>query len=91
MSTPKIDPDWIDDLVAVERYLLEHTDVKTNQAAQLPIDADESRDPAKWQTIIGWLLERGWRIAPVDDVTSGLLFYAPGPLSDPGNEVRMMN
>jgi hypothetical protein len=84
-----MNPDWIDDFVAAEKYLREQANAKTNRPAQLLLDADERADHQKWQTIISWLLERGWRVA-VDDLGE-VWFYAPGPLSDPGPGVRNLN
>ena len=41
------------------------------------------------QWTVAQLVERGWRVAVLDD--GGLAFYAPGPLSDPGDLARQLN
>lgn len=84
-----MNPDWTDEFLAVESYLREHTDAKTDTPAALPIPANEPADPAKWQAIIAALTERGWRTAVGDGLE--LWFFAPGPLTDPGDVARSLN
>lgn len=81
--------DLLAEFEAIERFLLEHADPKTDQPAPMAIPADAPADPAKWQLLCAWLDERGWRIAV--DNTDELWAFAPGPLSDPGDVARNLN
>jgi hypothetical protein len=82
------DPEWIEDFEAAEKYLQEHTDALTNTPGQLLVPVG-TVDDEKWRTIIAWLQDRGWRTA--FDTAGELWFFAPGPLTDPGDQARSQN
>lgn len=89
MPEPAVIAKHLDTFVAVEDYLRAHTDARTDKPAQLPIPADEPVDAERWQCVTYLLIERGWRVATDDQ--GELWFFAPGPLTDPGDVARNLN
>jgi hypothetical protein len=74
--------EWIECLVESEKALRAATDVKRDQPAYLAMEDDGQDRSDMWRWVVSVLEERGWRTGV--DNKGDLVFYAPGPLTDPG-------